>query len=342
MKRPAVAVAILVLFLLIIIYVIGQLGPYDVTRKITENSPDLASSAAPPQAKVMRPGNVPDVPGANLSQRDKNNIAKIMAAFSARIDFYGKVIDQYGQGVPGAKIHYSAADQYFGNSSKYEGVSAPDGSFSLEGIKGAGLYVSVYQDGYDGLPQSGGSYGYGVPSGNRPPTKENPAIFVLRKKGPTQPLRVISSRQYEISKTGQSVNVNLNNARKVGADEGDIQVETWVIDQAKDEQGRFDWRFRVSAPGGGLIERQDNFVFNAPESEYRTSDEIDMPRSKDRWKRDIERDYFVRLRDNRYAHIKIEMMVGGSYNFFVLESYLNPTPGDRNLEFDPAKQIKVK
>ena len=48
--------------------------------------------------------------------------------------------------------------------------------------------------------------------------------------------------------------------------------------------------------------------------------------------------FFVRLADNRYARINFQMITGGDH-FIVLESFLNPTPGNRNLEFDPQKAV---
>ena len=308
-------------------------------------SADSASNISP--APVQRSRNIdvpstdlPEIPTANLTSVDRDKIGRIVTVFSAPISFFGKVLDQYGEPIPDAKIHYSAADQYFGSGSKYEGVSDVNGRFSISGIKGAGLYVSVYKGGYQETEASGGSFGYGMPSGRQPPSKEEPAVFVLRKKGPTEPLVVVSSRQYEVPKTGEPVAVNLRTGRKARTDRGDIQVESWVDEQSKDQLNHFDWKCRVSVPGGGLMERNDPLVFEAPEDGYIPSVDIVMPQSAKQWKPRVEKDYFVRLADNNYAHLKLEMHAGGSYNFFVLESYLN-LAGSRNLESDPNKAIRA-
>jgi len=132
----------------------------------------------PPQGIV-----IPDVPGHKLSDRDKTNIAKIAQVFSAPIDFWGKVIDQHGDPVIGAAIHYSAADKYFKDGTKYEGTCDGQGLFSISNIKGAGLFVSVAKSGYYGSEKSGGSFGYGSPSGEAPPSKEKPAIFCSSEDG---------------------------------------------------------------------------------------------------------------------------------------------------------------
>ena len=65
-----------------------------------------------------------------------------------------------------------------------------------------------------------------------------------------------------------------------------------------------------------------------------------MAQSDVGWRRDLSKDYFIRLADSTFARVKIELMVGGNFNFVVLESYLNPS-GSRNLEYDPAKEIKA-
>jgi hypothetical protein len=188
----------------------------------------------------VQPASVPSVSGVTLTARDNEKIGKILTVFGSPISFFGRVVDNTGSAIAGASIYYSAADRYFGDSSKYQGVSDAAGRFSISGIKGAGLYVEVSKEGYDRIPNdSYGSFGYGMPSGRQPPSKDEPAVFILRKKGPTEPLVVVS-----------------------------------------------------------------------------------------------------KLANDNYAHIKIEMMAGGDYNFFVLESYVNPS-GSRNLEFDRKKAIQA-
>jgi hypothetical protein len=58
------------------------------------------------------------------------------------------------------------------------------------------------------------------------------------------------------------------------------------------------------------------------------------------WSSQVEREYFVKLADNRYARLKLTAFAGAR-NFFVLESYLNPS-GSRNLEYDAGKQVSAR
>ena len=164
-------------------------------------------------------------------------------------------------------------------------------------------------------------------------------MFVLRKKAVGEPLITVSSRQFKIAKTGDQQAVDLTTGKKATFGNTTPAVQSWVNDSAKDEHNRFDWKCRIEVPGGGLVDR-DPGTFAAPEDGYAPIQEINMTRSMADWKDGVERDYFVKLRDNTYARVKFKMMTGGPYNFFVLESYLNPS-GSRNLEHDPAKEIKV-
>lgn len=293
---------------------------------------------APPQSIV-----IPDAPGHKLSEQDKANIAKIVQVFSASIAFWGKVVDQHGDPVPGATVHYSAADKYFKDGSKYEGLSDAEGLFSISDIKGAGLFVSVAKPDYYGTKQSGGSFGYGIPSGEAPPSRQNPAVFVLHKMGETEPL-ISGQGSVRLPRDGTPKDITLRKPRPAvtAGGEGDLQVELWSGYQPPPPHGqRYDWRVRISVPNGGLVERVGAFDFTAPHDGYLPAFEFAMAATADRWQPSIEKEFFIQLRDGCYARAKLDVHAGGDI-FVVLESYLNPAPGHRNLEFDPNKAIQPK
>jgi hypothetical protein len=292
-----------------------------------------SSAQAPPRASLGNPVS------QSLTKTDVENMAKIRAAYSSPIVFFGKVIDRDGHPVANAKIHYSVADKYFRSDSKYEAMSDDSGLFSIRDVAGAGIWVNATKEGYEGTDHSGASFGYGVPTANSPPSQQSPAIFVLRKKGPGESLIKISSRQFAVPKSGDPVGVNLSKGKATRGSDAQIQVESWVNDGVRDERGRFDWRCRVIVPDGGLVERDKN-NFEAPENGFGPSEEFSISKLQKDWSDRVEREYFLKLKDGTYARVKFQMMAGGHYNFFVLESYVNPS-GSRNLEYDPAKEIKA-
>ena len=267
-------------------------------------------------------------------------VRKIQSALATPITFYGKVIDQNGDPVPDATVNYGALDKFDAPGSQYQGKSDANGKFSISDIAGAALSVGVRKEGYymiDGKSANAFAYGVGPDSARRePPTKENPAIFVLQKMGITDPLVHISSRTYRIPRNGTPVEVDLTTGQVSVL--GNLRVETWTKDQAKDAKQHYTWRCRISVPNGGLVERKGQFDFEAPADGYKPSDEIVMLQTAEKWQPQGQREYFVKLNDGRYARVQLKMIAQGNH-FFRLESYLNPS-GSRNLELDPSNVVR--
>lgn len=300
------------------------------------------NTQATPSAATAAP-----TPPPIQSEQHRRAVELVQSIYSAPIAFYGRVQDQHGQPVPGALVDYSIIDKYFEPGSKKSGVADEKGYFSLTGVQGAAVTVGVSKQGYDPIyQQSNGAFSFGVPydaQRDRPtPTKDNPTVFVLRKKAEAEPLVKVRSRQYDVAKDGAPAEVNLETGKPVAAGQGHLRVECWVNDQTKDAQGRFSWKCRVSVPGGGLVERNPEHDFEAPGDGFRGADEIVMAadNSRERWSYSAEKQYFLKLADGRYARAKLTFYTG-SRTIFVLESYLNPS-GSRNLEYDPAKQASAR
>lgn len=305
-----------------------------------------------PQAVAQLAGSTsPTNALADSSQRAETElrqkaVALIEKVFDTPIAFYGRVVDQNGDPVPDAEVGYTAADAFNASGSQYTGKSDAAGYFYIAGIKGGGLLVGVGKEGYYpivGKSSQNFGYGMGADSTRRPPpTKDNPAIFVLHKMGKAEPLIYVGKRRYKPSKDGQPLDVNLETGKVVLSGQGDIRFERWANDQAKNQRGHFDWRLRITVPGGGLVERKGEFDFEAPEGGYKESVEINMPATLgDQWSYTVNTSYFVRLRDGRYARFDAMVQAGHDSSALVVDAFLNPTPGSRNLEHDPAKAVKL-
>ena len=182
----------------------------------------------------------------------------------------------------------------------------------------------------------------GPDSYRRPaPTKDNPAIFVLHKRGKPASLIYVGTRYYKVSKDGQPLEVKLETGGQVPVGQGDIRFERWANDHEKNQRGQFDWRFRITVPGGGVVEREGQFNFQAPQDGYEKDVEINMPVSPGgNWSNTVNKSYFIKMRDGRYARFSATILAANDNPAFKLDAFVNPTPGDRNLEFDPAKVVK--
>jgi hypothetical protein len=118
---------------------------------------------------------------------------------------------------------------------------------------------------------------------------------------------------------------------------GNLQIASWLRNSSKQP---FDWHYQLGVPGGGLIERNGQFNFEAPADGYERSAEIDMPITAERWSSRAEKQYFAKLPDGRYARFSIRFYPSNERNFVVIESYVNPKPSSRNLEFSLDKVVK--
>jgi hypothetical protein len=267
-------------------------------------------------------------------------------AIETPIAFWGKVVDEEGNPVPSATVAYSVGDQPFpaqfpgDNDTKYADTSDSSGLFSLEGVKGATLFVRVSKKGFQARSEEARRlFVYGYPSEQVLPAANNPAVFVLRKTGETEPLIYSRYGGLRLPKNGDPVLARFPRGRPVAPDLSHIEVQMWTDDEQLDEQGRYPWRFRISVPGGGLSARKDEFDFVAPSEGYQSSIEVSMEPTEARWSNAFEADYFIKLGNGTYARANF-LFVSSGEHFLTLTSYVNPRVGSRNLEFDKAKQIE--
>lgn len=295
-------------------------------QAVSAPAPDASTS---PHSPITTPSE------AEIEQRTER---KWSSLFSTPIEIYGKVVDEIGGPIAGANVEIHINDNPAPNKSgtTYTKMTDEGGLFSLTGMHGIGFGLRASKGGYYTTKESTGSRNVTVPGkeDSPQPTKEQPIVLVLHKQGQAVPLIATKSGQIDVPKTGQPVIISLMSGR-IG--NGELHVASWVSDS---NQHRFDWRYQLSVPGGGLIERTGQFDFEAPADGYQASAEFNMPATAQQWSVDGQKQYFVKLPDGRYARFLIRFYARQQRNFVVLESYINPTPGSRNLEFDPTRVIK--
>lgn len=324
------------------------------TSTAPQGAPATKPSQNSPTGGSRPPSSTPPVgvkpPDAESDKRYLDALAPIL---QRSLVFHGRVVDERNTPVRGAKARFSLTNNPNPNGSGARGEteSDQDGRFVISG-RGMGIYVEVSQEGYYRVPELDGKRGsYGgfrnhenlsnidVPM----PTEEKPAIFVLRKMGETVPLVHIGKRSIIVPKDGAPTEIDLGTGQVVAANKGQLRVEVWTQNQGMNpNKGQhYDWRCRLTINGGGLVERAGQFDFEAPEGGYAPTAELAQSATAERWRSSMDKQFFVRLADNRYGRINIEMIAGGDH-FIVMESFLNSKPGSRNLEFDPAKAIPSK
>ena len=240
------------------------------------------------------------------------------------IFFYGKVVDEKGNPIQRADVSISVNKLMTGYT--YHKTTDNHGQFSVTWKFGSGLGITVAKDGYYQLPQSEGVYGY-APwiSDSAGPKRGRPTIFVLRKKGPGVAL-LLKNVSSPLPRDGTPVDIDLETGKIVAPGTGNFRIEYWSNSRQEDANAPYDWRCRITIPEGGLVPRIDDLDFMAPIDGYQPSEEISCTAGQRPYLRDLDKEYFVKLRDGKYARITVRIPAVN------VLSYINPTPGDRNLE----------
>ena len=351
-KRILISVVFVCALAIFLLYVFWSSGPHSskatsIVQKLAQ-SESKATPSVPPVGSassntVNRPISAHEAHDAEVKREQSIFNAWMMTS----ITFYGKVVDENGTPISGAKAKMSPSDAHIfepGGGINYERVTDSEGLFSISGIHGMGLAVDVSKDGYYLLPESTASFGYIKAARGLPPHTDpkDPAIFKLKKMGLTEPLIVVD-KNVRLSRDGTPMRMDLHTGKTSQTETGDIQVEAWTHDKDSPANlnGPYNWRCRISVPAGGLVQRSgDQFDFEAPSNGYKNEDVIEMPATASGWSDQINQQYFLKLRGGQYALVNFTMHAGGDH-FFTITSYLNPESGHRNLEYDPAKKATV-
>jgi len=253
------------------------------------------------------------------------------------INFYGKAIDQDQRPVSGANVIASITDLSDDGTTVYETETDANGEFSLMGAKGKHLLVrDIRKEGYLFLTKNKDSYEYAAffQPNYHEPDPDNPAIFLMHKQKPAEPLIVIQEK-YKLDDSNR-VLVDIKNA-KTGAFNGNI-VDIQILDNS-DPTGKR-WEAKISSPGGGIQLTTDEIAAQAPETGYLSDVRIDqdmrLPPGMHSGSLYKGGRFFINTSEG-YGLVQFRMIPGrGSLHF---TSYFNPS-GSRNLEYDPSLAVK--
>jgi hypothetical protein len=212
------------------------------------------------------------------------------------------------------------------------------GMFSLSGARGKGLIVRLSKEGYY-IHSRQNRYTFEYADYNEPgfyrPDATKPVLFVLRKKGITEPL---IHRRLRIQFPDKAHGARIDLFKGSLSPNGDLEIEKWVSDE-RDDVGAYDWRVTIRIDGGGMVETKDDFAFSAPNSGYKKETIIEMQRTMGReWRKRVDTQFYVLLREDspKYGLVHVELFPAGRY--VLIECWINPS-GSRNLEYDPDKDI---
>lgn len=259
------------------------------------------------------------------------------------INFWGKVVDENDAPVADAHVHFSwnviADEKFWNGTDETNVVSDSNGLFSLLDRRGKRLSARASKEGYHTPKSEFFSFEYANPyDGLFIPKSNEPVVFHLRKKVETEPM--IHGRQlYDFKTDGTPYYLDLLTGKKFTEKPVGWDLAISLIRSESNTEQKFNWTVKIETSGGGLIETNSDFMFPAPEAGYNNV-ELGQEASGPRWRSGATFSFFFKSRNKIYGQFKAGVYPKYRTNAAIdLNYYVNPS-GSRNLEFDPAKEIK--
>ena len=259
------------------------------------------------------------------------------------IEFYGKVIDQYGQPVAGTEVQGTLAIRTPSNSGveKHKTVTDGNGNFQFKGLEGEAIGMWPIKGGYEFSGQDS-NFVYSLFYGDRvhKPDPNNPVIFKMWKLAGPEPM-IEGQKFFKIKPNGPEYTIDLVNGKKIEgkSNQGDfiVRVHRPAIVSPKD---RYDWSFEIEPVDGGIIETDGPFPYLAPEIGYKPNYLHMVTTSQTNWSYNVGKLFYIKSRAGR-VHARVQVAIYADYpdgSALDLKYYANPS-GSRNLEFDPKKRL---
>ena len=282
---------------------------------------------------------------SHATARRENPIGEFLDAFKTPIELYGHIEDQNGKPVSGATVKLYPLDSPDETSTDSEVVMVSDagGDFSVIGLKGASMGVSVSKEGYLHISPLGGpasqatvTYANGSEQGKRYRNPNTPLVLRLQNPGQLEPLIHTAKTRWKLPIDGTPQLIALDSEGAQGSHK--IEFQLWSNTRDRDKPGAnvydaFDWTFEARVPGGGFIWSDSDLNFEAPEGGYKESIRYHYPSSleREKWKRFQNGRYFIKFPDGTHARIQFDIDAGSDRKPLYMQSWFNPKPGSRNL-----------
>jgi hypothetical protein len=348
MKKRTLLLVIVVLVLLFLLWWLPRTQSVPLAGKAAPAAQPTSQQPADETKTTAAAKMPPATPGP---KPDKLEFLRDLAQKSNRpIQFYGKVIDQNENPIPGVKVTLGIRTAkepvagLVGDAFDYPVVTTDaKGRFSITDAKGALLTVkSLEKPGYEAsIKTINKSYWYWRdPSQVFTPDPDSPEVFRMWKKEGAEKL-VLQDRMTRIPYNGSAVTFDLLSGRQ-SATGGDLRV-TLIRkpEQIQWGQRNYEWALTVEAVDGGVIESNDEQMFRAPEAGYLPKVVFHMSADAPDWSDEKSMALYVKSRGGKqYGRVELSVMVGSDKptTGFSFRSAVNPS-GSRNLEYDPAQDL---
>jgi len=277
--------------------------------------PITTNAQGQPEARIN-----PALPAATQMQM-------ILDAQNGRqIDFYGKVIDQYGEPIAEVKVRGVIVLSSMAGTANQDNFAETDGNgiFKFNNLHGPNFGVALSKDGY--APYIGPNW-----SESYKPDPNNPEVFIMWKLQGSESL-VHQRFIVMLPCDGTSKNVDLHTGKTVSKG-GDITI-TFTRNPVQITIGKpFEWTLTVDVPGGGLQEIHDLYPYEAPEDGYQQTITVATGPDPKTYVNSSYKSYYYKSADSKYGRVSFGLHADYQPppTLLGIEVYLNPS-GSRNLE----------
>jgi hypothetical protein len=273
------------------------------------------------------------------------------------IVFYGRVGEQDGTPVSGATIDlrisssnsHPLSENDLHKSQQFQKVTDDNGLFSIDGYTGLFLEVqAISKDGFRSDLKVSRFFHYSPkyePGERHYPDPANPVLFYMWKKGLSTAV-VEREIDFRLHVDNRPVTIDLLTGKwQPGrVDSGDLQVSLKRQEGLLYPKPPYDWEFEIKAVNGGIVETNDVFLYQAPETGYRNEYKYSFRSANVPGGADAKKKYYVRGRDGSFfASLDVEVHSNGdsrdeAWGGIRIHCLLHPW-GSRNLEPDKSKKL---
>jgi len=300
-------------------------------------------------ATIVKAQNIPGdqvstaTPSANPSpaESDRERLPELFQKYNeqhnAPIEFYGQVLDQESNPVPDVTIDVAISQTYMESPTNLafipktfhlEKETGADGRFEITGETGDGFDIeSIKKTDYELSPRT--SLTFTPTVGNF----ENPTIFKMWKTGEKAQL-VSGSKFWGIIPDGRIYTIDLLQGTKVESANavGDLRLAV-SRPAGVSRQDHYDWSFQIIPIDGGIIETEDDFMYEAPANGYAPKYDFHLNTTDTNWAYRVKKDFFIKTRaGNNYGRINVEVFAHyQNAGVFNVGWTVNPN-GSQNLQ----------
>jgi hypothetical protein len=249
-------------------------------------------------------------------------------------DFYGKVLDQYGEPIMNANVSANliANDETSGglNVQKCSTVTDNNGLFEFTGIYGADINVLVSKEGYK-YGERGEGY-KGSIGGKTSPTDR--AILTMWKLRGAEPLNS-SGIDAKIPHDGTPITFEMSTGKQSSNGDMRVSLSQFPLDVSTGRE-RFDWSVKAEVINGGLLEENDPYPYWAPANGYQPIFEFGVSSNATAWVPNLKKKFYIKNSQGQYGIMQFNIYPGRSPTGLEASFTINPS-GSQNLEPDFSK-----